>query len=44
MMCGLPFLVRINVTSYVAFVRIFVEFRRLNVGNYAGEGGYYGDV
>lgn len=43
MMCGLPFLVRINVSSCVVFVRIFVEFRRLNVGNYVGEGGYCGD-
>ena len=44
MMCGLPFLVRINVSSCVAFVRIFVEFRRLNVGIYVGEGGYCDDI
>ena len=44
MMCGLPFLVRINVSSCVVFVRIFVEFRRLNVGIYVGEGGYCGDI
>ena len=44
MMCGLPFLVRINVSSCVVFVRIFVEFRRLNVGNYVGEGGYCGNI
>lgn len=44
MMCGLPFLVRINVSSCVVFVRIFVEFRRLNVVIYVGEGGYCGDI
>ena len=40
----LPFLVRINVSSCVVFVRIFVEFRRLNVVIYVGEGGYCGDI
>lgn len=41
---GIGFYVRINISSCVVFVRIFVEFRRLNVGIYVGEGGYCGDI